>query len=362
MNQLMTAEQLARLSKFKLEKAIYVEYSNTKGNIQSVVYRKVDDDNTIDNIVKYFTGDDNGKIDKDDKVYIMPDHPISLYKIKEIIKNCDAKITKDPTKATCILGHDEIFADFVARGNLQAKFATLGFSDARWTRHVDMNDFKEYYQNDNTWSESLYRMYGIKEETLLSEKHIIVSDLVTSNHGVNRFLERENDNVYYLREELVQLLYYGLSNKLKVISPVGLAKNASTKVKLSDADTFASIDAMMSGDHSDRQVAFSLLSNIDTNNAIEELWKIARDHGYALINERNKDVQWFCKTYKISKLRSIYDSEDFLEYCVEEDLLTGEIFKNHISKCLEQYKRNLASTSFFDIEIKIKPEYEKFTD
>jgi hypothetical protein len=370
MSDKLSAEQMARLSAYNFNKTLYKEQANSKGYITSTLYEV--EEKIYEKFCKYFSGENVQNnvtsFNKKDKVYVVSNHPLPLYKIKEAVKSKGGVITNDVSKATKILGHSCI-NERVQNSQNQAKLSSLMINIDNRQTYIDYNELDyrvepEDYVNDESVDQNscltlLQNRYNIKISDLANRVPIIISGKIISKEGRLVGCSGHSDEKFYVRDEFVKILFYALSNKVPIISPTDFINSCTNQDSLTDPNVFDSIFNMLSGNSSDKVIGESLLCNVNTTGAIDELYQLAQSFSY-LRYVHNKEVKFFVQSTPFSKLCMLYDSSSFLIYCIENELLTKKIFNKYINECREELVQSLPNNPFFDIKINLNNEYSSY--
>ena len=267
---------------FTAEPCNYI-YEGPEGDKRKGTIYKVEE-GTYDQIIEILEGDDNHTISKNDKVFVLPGHPLAAERIRTYLKRIGANITKNVNIATIIAGTDEFYTE--KKWNEQAKFLHM------------MMSWRDGYK-------------------------------VTEN------MEHLIDDTY---DELVNVpIDNVLSRKLKVVTTITVADDANSEMKLADDKTYHSIHSMLnSNDTTNRKMGLSLLFHSDLRgDVIYNVWKLADDFGNLIkYADKSKSRDHFLERTDFYKLSNM-DQSEFLNFVYDSDFLNTKILNELIPKIQE---------------------------
>lgn len=284
-------------------------------------------EDTYNKVKSIFAGRPNVEIKKGDKVFLLPNYPLTHERVKEHLKKIGASLTTDIEKATVIGGgslcHESIDYVYGSQPNMTG---TLMF---RYTMNHHMANVND-------------------------KLHIITGYAYASgNHGLNEVFRSESSE-FYLTPYSLKILYKLLSSKLPVGNLDCLATSANSTVVL-DAESAETIsDLLASKNSADVQTGISILIHCDyfSDDSEYYLWKLAVAHGRKIYSVRkNKSIEYFITSSKWFTLNSM-THESFLKYREEKGKLSPTII-NELMPLV--FNSNLKETSdqlnneYFDV-------------
>jgi len=339
-------KELGRLS-FPLEKMKYAYTASNDAIKMDHLYQT--DKETFYKMIDKLKGQDYD-IKAKDKLYILPGVGIPKFKIKEYSKSMKATVTTDITKATVIIGSEN-----------------LNIFDEHYTQPSSNNLFMErlsaYYVQETTEEITLHN--GDK-----------VTDIIFSNNAIRADLEEVLISPEYLhkkREELnymvfpltLNVIYNVLTKKLPILNEMELHRKFSSSVKLTDESTFNNLMSMLgSSDRDSKDLAVELLCNCDIDGGDYEIWKLSQNFGTAIgSNNRSANLRFFLDASKFHQYRVLNTIEQMFEYFYEKEILTKEIIEKELEKAEEKRKVHLQNmTNIFEVTIGLKKNYQDLVD
>lgn len=330
-------------------------YSTASGIQRGLIYNT--NEETFKKIKKILIGNEkHNTIRKGERVYVMPGHSLPKDRIKEFLRQNDAYLTDDISKATAIAGSN-------------ASAVRSGYSDQIITTAVLM-EIRECIMIKNEYPEEFdaaFALYPDAEELKAdyrANKPCVVSCNVNKKNANNQ----THYDKYFIAAKGMEVLYYVLTKKLPVFTEEFFLENANSTVKLEDPEVFKSIMGMLdSKDPANEDMGVELLINADlTGECRYHLWKLAQKHYYKLNNRtRSKNVRAFTEMTEWTDLYS-KSSETLLLEIVNNNpdpksvaILADIVLKDKV----QQLTRNV-DAKYFDmisdgpnITITVKPEW-----
>ena len=142
---------------------------------------------------------------------------------------------------------------------------------------------------------------------------------------------------YILTPTCMEIVYHLLSGKLKVLTDETISNSAHSGLKLSDPNTFKTMDAMLgSDDRKSAKMGVDLLIHADlSGDIIWNVYRLAQEHG-SLVEyyDRSKGLTYFLEQTNWHKL-SYMDEQEFLTYAEKQGQLTREIVAEIIPNIYE---------------------------
>jgi hypothetical protein len=317
---------------FKAEPCNYV-YGSPNGDRNCGTIYKVDD-GTYNGIVKILEGNDAHSIQKGDKVFILPGHPLAAERIKSYLKKVGANITNNVNIATVIAGTEE-FHKFI-QWNDQAKFlhTMMHWSDGYSIVKNDplvMN--KTYSKLPKEVDQSLNTYISGPEARYIGDPNI----------------QLLGEELCFLTPASVEVIYNVLSRKLKVVTASTIADEANSEAKLTDEYTYNSIYSMLnSNDTSNRKLGLSLLFHCDLRGEIRyTIWRLAEGFSnYVRYADKSKSKDHFLERTRwieFSNMRKedlLIDAKKngYMSQKILDDLIPvlQEDHSSHVVKCTNE--------------------------
>jgi hypothetical protein len=277
---------------------------------------------TYDKVINIFKGSDKHTIVKGDKVYILPGHSLSKSRIKEYLKSNNATLTDDITKATAIAGLDEPDEDVSMYGTpkLNSLFFELSKSGSFWIKDLEADYL------DNHFTELTLEL-DLTLRTISTNDAYSNLKQYDNNGGVFTYYDKE-----FITGKAMEIMYYILTNKVKVLTEDYIGSNANSTVKLEDDEVYESIYTMLdSSDRNTNNMGIELLIHADLRGkTLYKLFKLAQDHGW-LVNRhtKSKSVKHFLNTTDWSTLMNL-DEEGLLDYMKSNNKLELKAIKELI--------------------------------
>ncbi len=298
---------------------------------------------------------EKGEIDKGDKVYVLPNCRIPLFKLKDHIAECGATSTGNVSEATKIIGHDK-----VAQENSWQHGGTVLLLDIRG------------FTNANDWHPRVYT-WTKEEETAAEEARMAaLKGLGKSEYGADELIistavmRDQNLGTHtslthgrYMTPTCAFILYHHLLNKVPIINESEVYAKIGKPIAI-DESSFTSIMEMLeSSDESNHKVASEILSNCDIDKSLFWIWKVARKCSWKVTGlSRFKNIRLFIEMSDFSTLACMND-EGFIEYLYNKGLLTPEYFTALAPEAALRYKGMLASP-VFSIILEPSDKYKPF--
>jgi hypothetical protein len=317
----------------------------------------------------------NGKeytLSAKDKVYVLPGHPMPMFKIKEYVKQAGCSITNNLSNATVILGHDNIVnSDDMAYSSLiyktDAPTFDINMSD------IDPADFKvppvcteaftKTFQNEKVGH--VFTSYTIRNLlTGHSSADIFKEKSTYRNKYYSSFLWNHTTS-HFCQPYTVHLLYTILLKKLPILSTDAFKAHIKTDNVLTK-ELCETLFKMFQGSDEDKELALNIVTSCNTDASLYYIMELAKSHDVRSVfykNTRFKYVREFIDKVSWHNLASMSPSTKF-EVLYDKKLITSEIFIEFITKAkesLESKLENVYHNSFmaelFLCKVELKPEF-----
>jgi len=358
----------AEISKlgFEFKEHPYLYYSETTGKNLGTIYSV--DDKIYKTIIKILEGDSNNTISKKDKVFFTPGCKLPQFRIKEYLKSIKATMTRDMSKATIVVGTDDI-AESVQHGTNDYKQARLGrllFEDDTLWRVDDLDNFSD--DDIETLHQDIRNEIGGYISDKLTDDQLLnlrMSNAYRNETSWSDIFVKDSEYYLYIYPITLKIIYEVLANKLPIIHEDDFCSIANSGMKLNDQETFNSILLMLdSQDSKDKSMAVEMLCNCDFSDATYELWKIATKHSHIQYINNSKNLKYFLNESNFWKLGLMNESE-FISYLKEDNELTKDLFgkflPDFMNSAFVEWENNTHMEKFFDITLTLKDNWKDYS-
>jgi hypothetical protein len=303
----------------------YGYYSNTNGKQLGTLYST--DSVTFGKVRAILRGDVDIQVNKGDKVYILPGHPLAHVRIKEYLKRIGANTTKTLSSATVIAGCEDLY-EKVCDYDSQAKSNSL------------LIEAEEIYEVSNHHDDGLINTFNVIHAASIYEdiyndyiegKATVVSNRLHNQIGFDPNIDLVRDRCF-ITPDAMCVMYYILSKGLKVLTQETIAENANSGLKLEDEETYLSIYQMLdSADRMNQKLGVDILVHCDlTGSTMYNLWRLSRKFRKVIeYADSSKGVNYFKRSSGWNTLRYLNDRE-FIKYAEEENALTQRMVNDLI--------------------------------
>lgn len=342
-------KELAKLT-FKCEFSNYLYNSESRGLQLGSLFET--DEDAYNKICTVLEGNDTASIKKKDRVYVLPGNNLPRPRIKEYLKSIGAYLTTDITKATVIAGNDNITEDI----DDQAKIALMMF-EVSYCYTVN-NDEDDCSENLSKYHKDIIKnLHGrnIDSLTLPEGPYMISNKAYTNNLYYNSVVYRSpNPSSYFMYPATVKAVYEILSKGLPVLNQEYFTKNAHSNLSLSDPEVYGSIASMLdSNDTTNTDLGVEVLVHAKIDNTPlckYHIWQLARNHNWEVSGRKSydKNVKYFLNISDWSRLYTIYQTSDYVDWAFNNDALDKELFRKLLP---EIYKEEVegSNTEFYEI-------------
>lgn len=312
------------------------------------------------------------EITSKDLVYVLPMHPTPLFKIKEYCKQLGCKITNDITKATAVLGHDNVVNSGFAYNQL-LYCTDLEAPYLFESEHLDISSlkqqpiFKSSFTEKYKYEEVVHFLASVDTISYLSG-HRSVSAYKAGKY--NRELQMEKvwyggKSRVYCQPYTVDLIYNILAKKLPVVS----SKSFNFQFKKStviDKELYETLLKMFKGSTDDQTMAVNILVNCDVSPSIFYLMELAGDWSVRNIvyaHSKFKHVREFIDTSEFNSFSGMTSYRKF-DTLVKHNQLSSEQFVHFYKKSKENLKDRIETafansflSEMFQVKVSINQEY-----
>lgn len=358
-NQFVSIEKEVQDKLKWLGESFYYLFKDSSGKIRrGVLFELTESD--FEKASVRLKGVMTGDIVSGDKVFVLPNCRIPLYKLKDYIKTIGAVMTSDVQLATKIIGHDKI----IHSGSHQAPgtamlFDQLGaqfqhrFGVPSWISDPATRDEREKKFKEITESyKDVFKYYSCA-------KTIVSPRVWPSEYDFG--LNGRNTQHWFITPTAVWILYNHLVGKIPVLSE-NLIFEKIGKPVIIDRESYQSIHDMLNSEDEDNQmVGAELLANSDIDRSLFYIWKLSKDHCYTIRDlSRYKNVRLFIQMSHWDQLAQV-TAELFAKVMLEKGVLTSEYFQELVPVILKSYTGMLRSNVFV---LKLEPseEYKQFAE
>ena len=310
---------------FPNEACNYVYLSETKGKQVGTVYKT--NSATYDKICDILEGDDQISINKGDKVYVLPGHPLASTRIKEYLKTIGATMTKSLNAATVIAGCNHC-VETVENFDSQAKYASLMFhmDEANYVVANEPTSMHHTFGRVNNSQEISDKM----EEEFAEGVPCILSSKSIRKIGFDQTIDLLAKEQFFMTGAGIEIIYYILAKGLKVLTAANVADNANSGLKLEDNDTYESIKQMLaSGDSRNHKLGSDILIHCDlSGDTLYNLWRLAYNYNSEVAyGDHSKGLVYFLSRTNWNRL-STMTPEEFIEHAEYKEVLTSKIVED----------------------------------
>jgi len=323
-------KMVAKLS-FKHSACNYVYQTDSSGNQVGTLYET--DRQVYHTIKDILTGDSDVTIEKDDKVFVLPGHPLAHNRIQDYLKSVGANTTKTLNAATVIAGCEDFFETMGTRGN-QAKYASLLIEAYEIHKVVKNNDslFNTSFQKltyKSSVNDSLQRDFELGVNCVISSKAFLG---ISFDPNVDIIKD-----AYFMTPNCMEIIYHILSKGLKVLTEETVASAANSGLKLEDEEVYTSIYQMLdSTDRKNRSLGVDILVHCDlTGDTLYNLWRLATNFKRTIDSaDKNKGLSYFKNSTNWYDLSNM-SSSSFITYAEAKNKLTQRILTDLIPEVYE---------------------------
>lgn len=308
--------EVARLS-FDKEPCNYIYHTGSSGLSVGKLYKV--DQKIYGDVVKILQGNSGNQIVAGDKVFVLPCHPFAKARIKKYLTRVNAFLTNDISKATVIAGNEE-FAEIGDKRDEQVKSHRLLFNYGR-VRGIDCirdaDEFDEALVGLGKQCDEWNKKVKIITPPILSQLDTGATTLVSgAAYKALSFSPhlRPYNRTYYFTAEAMEILYYVLSKKLKIVTQEYLISSAHSDTKLEDDAIYQGIhDMLSSSDKTSRNVGIEMLIHCDISGHTKyKLWILA-NLTQVTVNARTKSARTFIQKTDWHNLRGKGVAEMLIE-------------------------------------------------
>lgn len=293
----------------------YVYATGKSNRVAGKLYET--DSTTYYKIKGILSGDPSVQVNKEDKVYVLPGHPLAQTRIKEYLKSVGANVTKSLNAATVVAGCID-FCETTGNYDSQAKQASLMF---------ESEEIYKVNEHDKSRLDATFSNMGKIGDDLKAEYKQSVACYISNRAALSLRFDSNIDLVktkYFLTPSCMEVIYAVLSKGLKVITEDTIAEKAHSGLKLEDESTYESIRQMLnSGDYKNQQLGVDIMSHCDlTGEILYNVWRLATNF-YNVVNaaDHNKGLNYFKSRVDWNELRYMRPKE-FIEYADKKGKLT----------------------------------------
>lgn len=301
--------------KFIKRSLIYIDYNYVLQ--RKFVVHEIDN-NSAKKVVTLLKGGSR-PLQPTDKVFILKDHESRLDDLKEYIKQSGAKVTNTISKATVLLGNNNIIRDdhsyysnskyiHIPNGqNIHVNDATY---DGKTPAHL-----VSYNSND----------LDLTDTSIIDNTAIVYSESYADSYQsyfVNYAYRVSDQNPNcYLTNYAVSIIYQILAQKLPVLNEYDLI-NSQSQTNIIDENSYSVLNGMLSGSPEDILTAQTIIYNCNVDKSFYWLKKLIENHCYRIVNKKKKAYKSFVSRLNVSDLYEIANMNnwEFIKECIERDV------------------------------------------
>lgn len=340
-------------------------YLNSDGKTYSRGSLYNTDKTSYERIKTIMQGNEAAELSEGDKVFVLPGHPLTSDRIREYLKRENATLTKDISKATIIAGCD-IGEEVKAFYSNQAKLTSIMFkAQAVMLNKTVENDFDKEF-------DSLPDGELIKKQWYDDKTPCVLSKTAYNNKGYGSNYIVNHDK-YFLTPYLMEVVYYLLAKKLKVLTADYITDRAHSKAKLDDDNVFDNIYSMLSSsDEANQRLGAELLSHSDFSGPVlYKVWILANNVTHNVEKIKTKAMKHFIAESGWNDVKGMSDLQ-ILKYLKDKGEITKANAKTILPRIFSDttsYVKRVTSNIYYDYEvgetemtIRLKPEWAEMLE
>lgn len=323
------------LKHFNLEKEpVYGLFAYNKINDTVVVS---DEQIYFDFKNKFLENTESINIKNHKKVFVLPNCPIGLERIKEVCREKNLILTNNYEESDLIITHS----------NFRDEIYYRGYGDIqKINTKIMIYHIKNHIAFDNT--------NGNVPEVDMYDKPVIYTP--SSYNDKPTYLFEDCISLFYdsfiISPLAINLAYHIETNAVPVITIDNLIFSQAETIVLTE-ELLDDITAMM---RNDKEMAIQIIITIDFKQEIHLLWKLAHVIGRYWM-PRNKDYKYWEQKANISELQQ-KDPEEMIFYLKEIGLLNKKNFKFFESMCRD--KIEIYHRALYNFKVFIKEEFKDY--
>ncbi len=353
---------ITKLQRVWLGPAVNYIHKDSSGAVLREVLFEIDQEN-YDKAAKRLTGAE-GEIVSGDKVYVLPNCRIPVFKIQDYLKESGAVITNDVKEATKIIGHDKVIEDagYQAGGSVMLiNESEVLYSDKYQTPKIYGFSPEQQDEADIGNKEKFQRFLdGVEIICEISAERTMMS-AAAINGTCSTYNFHAKERKRYITPTGALVMYYHILNKISIISENVIFEKIGKPVAL-DEDSYKSVlDMLGSKDESNHKMGAEILANCDIEKSLFWIWKLAREKQWVISGlSRFKNIRLFIRMSKWSELGRM-DSEEFAEYLHKRNMLTKEYFGELFPDVAKKYS-NVLESSMLTLTVEPSQKYHTFAN
>lgn len=351
----------------KVVERLYLYHTDTRGHILGKVYSISED--IEDKIIEVFKGKDEHEIKAMDKVYILPGNDLPLNRIKEFVKSKKATVTKDISKATVICGNSNVYDT----GDINLTSTLLFCTEDMYLPTGEDSISKDQYKSAFTGGELIYSDY---KKLAKAGVDVRITSKAYRESGYISGLKWLTEKEHYVFPVTLEMIYYILKNKIKVVTQKYMSENAHSGLDISDPEVYESINGMLgSSDHKNTELAIEILAHakLDMKNpmTVYHIHKLGQHHYNKISRKAHlKNVAHFVSMSDFYHYAAL-DVAEFLLSLEKNNMLDSRVFNLCYADLKAETEGYYHDSPFYEevdlenkysVHYKLKEKYQKIME
>jgi hypothetical protein len=332
MKSILSDEQLSKLKFIKNQAYVCPKRL-------AVIVGHVVNKDSYDRIVSLLNGRDtmNGIV-KGKKAYVLPEVTTSVNVYKNFLRKNGYGVTTNPKNADFIVGS----------GELESIGAVKEFYIAHFFDGIEVLD--ECNENLLPYFIDYTGIVSPENYESIFDRHNL------SYKAATLYNECDSSNAYVVRDNIMEVVYWILANKLPVVNCDTLF-DSFDKVII-DQEMYETLKQMIRSGKEDLELATEILSNCNLNKSAYYLSKLT-GHRYSFLHETGRTKIGMRLFDYLCELNNIRNS-DLLNLLYKEDALTEDIFNSIIEDEMSEHHYTKTVSVLLTIDPKPKYSYQEF--
>lgn len=308
-----------------IEQVLVTEDKTTYNNIQDILESSKETDSTFINKKKAF---------------VLPGADVSLDKIKAALREHKITLTNDYTEADLIVTHDNIS------------------QRCEHSENIPSTKMMVRLWNYETTSGCSSSTTSINSLITNSVQDVIVTKKITDSmryYSLN--IEDSLYDKWLITGLAVNIAYLIDTGAITTVDCETVLHASASKMELTE-ELVEQIKSMINAGGDDKEMAASIIPNIDYTKNHHLLWQLSQDCNAITYDfNRNKDIQYWLDKSNFGDLyhKNAYDMIQWLE---EKDSLTKASFRYLEPTCRRAI--HIANRELYVFQVSVKKEYKKY--
>ena len=274
------------------------------------------------------------------KAFVLPGADVSLDKIKAALKEHKITVTNDYTQADLIVTHDNIDKRCENGENIPSTKMMVKL----WNYETTSGD-----PNSHTSVQSLIASQNLD---------VIVTNKITDS--IRYYNLNINDSIYdawMITGLALNIAHLIDTGEVTTVDIETVLHASAGKIELTE-ELMEQIKSMVYAGGDDKQMAASIIPNIDYEKNHHFLWRLAQDCNAITYDfNRNKDIQYWLDK---SNFGEFYHktAQDMILWLEEKDLLNKQSFRYLEPYCRKEI--SIHNRDLYVFQVSVKKEYKKY--